>query len=103
MKSLFALLLTLAPFFCLAAVNVNTATQAELETLKGIGPAKAKAIVDYRSKNGAFKSIDELEKVGGIGKNMLDKLRGELSVSGAGKPAVPAAPAPAKPATKPAK
>ena len=41
-----------------AAVNINTATQAELETLQGIGPAKAKAIIDHRKKNGPFKSAE---------------------------------------------
>ena len=51
----------------LAGVNINTATQAELETLDGVGPVKAQAIIDYRKKNGGFKSIDELEKVDGIG------------------------------------
>ena len=40
----------------LAAIDLNTATQSELETVKGIGPAKAKDIVEYRQKNGAFKN-----------------------------------------------
>ena len=45
----------------LAAVNINTASSAELEALPGIGPAKAKSIVEYRQKNGAFKSVEELK------------------------------------------
>ena len=65
-----------------AIVNINTATQADLETLNGIGPAKAKAIVEYRKKNGAFKSPDELEKVKGIGPAILKKVRKDITVGG---------------------
>jgi len=75
-----------------AAVNINTATQDELVTVKGIGPAKAKAIIDYRTKNGSFKSVDDLKGVKGFGEKSLAKLRGELTVSGASTPAAPAAP-----------
>lgn len=63
-----------------AAVNINTATQSELETVRGVGPAKAKAIIAYRDANGGFKSLDELDKVKGFGKPMIEKLRGELAV-----------------------
>ncbi|SHL18064.1 competence protein ComEA [Nitrosospira sp. Nsp11] len=66
-----------------AAVNINTATQAELETLQGIGPAKAKAIIDHRKKNGSFKSADDLEKVNGIGPATLKRLRKDIAVGGA--------------------
>jgi len=79
-----------------AAVNINSASQAELETIKGIGPVKAKAIIDYRTKNGAFKSVDDLDNVKGIGKKSLDKFRSEVSVSGA----TTVAPAAAAPAAK---
>lgn len=65
-----------------AAVNVNTATQAELETLQGIGPAKAKAIVDHRKKNGLFKSPNDLEKVNGIGPGIMKRLRKDITVGG---------------------
>ena len=93
-----------------AAVNVNTASQAELEALNGIGPAKARAILDYRQKNGPFKSVDDLKKVTGIGDKTLESIRKDVSLSGAttlpaAKPgAKPAAPASAKaaPAAKPA-
>jgi competence protein ComEA len=92
-----------------AAVNINSASQAELETIKGIGPVKAKAIIDYRTKNGAFKSVDDLDNVKGIGKKSVDKFRSEVSVSGAttaapaaAAKAKPAAPEAAAPAAKPA-
>lgn len=64
-----------------AAVNINTATEQELTALPGIGAAKAKAIVAYREKNGAFKSVDELDNVKGIGPKLLEKLKPEASVS----------------------
>lgn len=63
-----------------AAVNLNTATQAELEAVKGIGPSKAKAIIAYREKNGGFKSVDELVNVKGFGKASVEKLKGEFEV-----------------------
>ncbi|NHC07811.1 ComEA family DNA-binding protein [Azonexus fungiphilus] len=64
----------------LAAVNLNSATVAELDAVKGIGPGKAKAIVEYRDKNGPFKSVDDLANVKGFGAKSIDKLRAELSV-----------------------
>ncbi len=69
-------------FSAFAAVNINTATEAELETLNGIGPAKAKAIVEYRKKQGGFKSIDELENVEGIGSKTLSNLRKDITLNG---------------------
>jgi competence protein ComEA len=63
-----------------AAVNINTATQAELEALHGIGPAKAKAIIDYRKKKGPFKTPGNLEKVKGIGPATMKRLRPEIMV-----------------------
>ncbi|OIQ78787.1 ComE operon protein 1 [mine drainage metagenome] len=67
-----------------AAVNINTATQSELEAVSGIGPSKAKAIIDYRTKSGPFKSVDDLDKVKGFGKKSVDKLRNDISVNGTG-------------------
>ncbi len=89
-----------------AAVDINTATAAELDAVKGIGPAKAKAIVEYREKHGPFKSVDDLKNVKGFGKKTIDKLRPELLVGGTSAPAPvapPHAPAAApKPAPAPA-
>lgn len=69
-------------FSAFAAVNLNTATQAELETLEGVGPVKAQAILDYRKKNGGFKSIDDLNKVPGFGDKTVASLKGKVAVSG---------------------
>lgn len=73
-----------------AAVDINTATQSELESVKGLGPAKAKAIIEYREKHGPFKSVDDLDKVKGFGKASVDKLRGELAVEASGAEAAKA-------------
>lgn len=53
-------------------VNINTATVEQLMTLKGVGQKKAEAIIEYRKKNGSFKSKEELMKVRGIGKKMFE-------------------------------
>ena len=63
-----------------AALNINTATQSELEAVKGLGPAKAKAIIVHRESNGNFKSLEELDNVKGFGKASIEKLKDELSV-----------------------
>lgn len=56
-------------------LDLNSATQAELELLPGIGPATARAIIDFRSRVGAFKSIDDIDKVPGIGQKTLERVR----------------------------
>lgn len=65
-----------------AVVNVNTATKEELTTVKGIGEKRAQEIIDYRKKNGDFKSVDELEKVPGIGPGTMKQIRSQVTVSG---------------------
>lgn len=59
---------------CETTVNINAAGSEELETLPGIGPVKAQAIVDYRNANGNFSSIEELDNVEGIGVKTLEKI-----------------------------
>ena len=61
-------------------INLNTATQAELEKLPGVGPAMAKAILEYRQKSGGFKKVEELMNVRGIGEKNFLKLKAQLSV-----------------------
>lgn len=82
MKKLFgsvclALLLNLPAW---GAVDLNSATQSELEAVRGIGPAKAKAIIEYRQKHGPYQSVDDLVAVKGLGKASVDKLRDQLEV-----------------------
>ena len=55
-------------------VNINTASAAELQTLSGIGPSMAQSIIDERTQNGAFASVDDLMRVSGIGEKKLAKI-----------------------------
>ena len=55
-------------------VNINQASKDELETLPGIGPAKAQAILDFREENGSFKEVEDLLQVNGIGEKTLENL-----------------------------
>ena len=63
-----------------AMVNINTATVDQLTEIKGLGPKKAQAIVDYRKDNGAFKSVDDLKKVSGISEKLFDSIKPQVTV-----------------------
>lgn len=56
-------------------VNLNTATQAEIEGLPGVGPTMAQRILQWRTKNGRFQSVDQLREVDGIGPTRFDRLK----------------------------
>jgi competence protein ComEA len=60
-------------------VNVNVASAAELESLPGVGPATATAIVTERERNGPFLDVDDLDRVPGIGPAKLEALRGSVT------------------------
>jgi competence protein ComEA len=62
------------------SININTADAALLETLPGIGPVIADAIVAYREQNGPFRSVDELAEVKGISLKMVDEIRSLVTV-----------------------
>lgn len=61
-------------------ININTADLAQLQTLSGVGPSTAQKILDYRSSNGKFKSIEDLKKVSGIGEKTFEKLKDKICV-----------------------
>ncbi len=61
-------------------ININTATAKELTSLPKIGDAKAKAIVDYRTKNGKFQTIQDIKKVSGIGDATFEQLKDQITV-----------------------
>jgi competence protein ComEA len=71
-----------APGMALAVVNINTATKEDLMTLKGVGDGRAQEIIDYRKKNGNFKSVDDLGKVPGIGPGLMKQIRSDIAVTG---------------------
>jgi len=81
--SFFSLVFSL--FFMVQAaqlVDINTADAATMaEGINGIGPSKAEAIVEYRTKNGRFISVNDLVNVQGIGEKTLDRIRQFVSVS----------------------
>ena len=61
-------------------ININTATQSELETLPGIGPSIASRIIEYRNQNGKFKTVNDIKNVTGIGNNKFEKIKEFIKV-----------------------
>lgn len=63
-------------------ININTASQIELESLSGIGPVIAKAVIQYRLENGPFKDIEKIQEVSGIGPVTFEKIKPIITVKG---------------------
>ncbi|BAV37063.1 competence protein comEA [Enterococcus faecalis] len=63
-------------------INLNTATEAELQTISGIGAKKAQEIIRFRDEQGPFKTVEELKNVPGIGEKTVERLKGMLTVTG---------------------
>lgn len=63
-------------------INVNTATEAELQTISGIGAKKAQEIIRFRDEQGPFKTVEELKNVPGIGEKTVERLKDMLTVTG---------------------
>lgn len=61
-------------------ISINNATKEELMTLPGIGESKAKDIIDYRTKNGPFKKIEDLKNIPGIGENVYNNLKENITL-----------------------
>jgi competence protein ComEA len=61
-------------------VNINKASESELQTLPGIGPSKALAIIEYRDTNGGFQTVDDIKKISGIGEKTFEKLEPHISI-----------------------
>ncbi|TAK16751.1 MAG: hypothetical protein EPO35_04745 [Acidobacteria bacterium] len=64
-----------------AAVNINTASSAELQTLPGVGAATATRILEYRQKNGGFKKVEDIMNVRGIGEKTFLKLKPLITIT----------------------
>src|SRR3990167_4025038 len=81
-------LAVLLPFTAYAAlVNINTADATLLDTLPGIGPSKAAAIVDFRTQNGPFAVIEDIQKVSGIGPVTFANMKAQITVGIVAAPA----------------
>ncbi|WP_291648781.1 helix-hairpin-helix domain-containing protein [Clostridium sp.] len=62
------------------AININTASLEELQKINGVGEVKAKSIIEYREKNGGFKSIDEMKNIEGIGDKTFEKMKDKITI-----------------------
>ncbi len=97
MRLFFPTLACLIPVICWAGpVDINTADAPTLaKELKGIGPAKAQAIVAWRKEHGPFKTPDDLSLVKGIAQKVIDENRPNIRIESGTRTAAPAAPKPA--------
>ena len=83
LKSIFGSIVLVLFLFvsAFAAINLNTADKAALESISGIGPAKANAIIKYREEHGSFKSVDELLNIKGVGPKILESIKDQVEIS----------------------
>ena len=63
-----------------SVININTAPLEELKKITGVGDVKAQSIIDYRDKNGGFKSIEELKNIDGIGSKTFEKIKDQVGI-----------------------
>lgn len=63
-----------------APVNINTADASQLQQLKGVGPSKAAAIISWRRGHGAFRRVEDLDEVKGIGPSLIARNRARILV-----------------------
>lgn len=63
-------------------VNVNTATPEQLELLPGVGPARARAIIEHRKEHGPFAEVEDLRQISGIGEKALERIRPHCTLRG---------------------
>src|SRR5437870_4155623 len=66
----------------LSTVNINSAQQSELERTKGLDKLKAKAIIEHRAQNGAFTTVEQLEKIPGFDHELVLRMKPQLSIAG---------------------
>ena len=64
-----------------ALININTATPEELQSLSGVGETRAKAIIEYREKNGKFQTIEDIKNVSGIGDSTFENIQNDITVN----------------------
>ncbi len=98
MKKLLVLTVLFSANVFATPVNINTADAQKIaSSLSGFGLKKAQAVIDYRTKNGQFKTLDDLNKVSGIGDKTIEKIKADVLFSDATPVAsVPAAPSPSE-------
>lgn len=63
-----------------ALININTANSSQLDSLPGVGPTRAQAIIDYRNTNGLFQKPEDIMKVSGIGQVTYDKMKDQITI-----------------------